>query len=237
MGRSLRAGYPARSRSLLTRREGPAGPSRSMRFADLWFRPSWQPDGDDAWPEPSSPLPSCDAWPEPSAPLPSCDAWPEPSSPLPSCDAWPEPSSPLPSCDAWPEPSSRLPSCDAWPEPCAPLPSCDAWPEPSSLPPSCDASPGLPCRRLPGGLPRHPTLGRLTGRCLSLRCLPCSTSLCRRHGHHLSRGMFGCRRSAPGLPVHGGLEGGSRRELHALRRRDLYRLAGARVATRARGAR
>ena len=36
-------------------------------------------------------------------------------------------------------------------------------------------------RRLPGGLPRHPTLGWLTGRSL-LRCLPCcSASFCRRH--------------------------------------------------------
>src|SRR5262249_24133470 len=34
-----------------------------------------------------------------------------------------------------------------------------------------------------------------------------------------------------------GLEGGSRRELHALRRRDLYRFARARVAPRARGTR
>jgi hypothetical protein len=50
-------------------------------------------------------------------------------------------------------------------------------------------------------------------------------------------GCSGCRRGGPGLPVHGGFEGGSRRELHALRRRDLYRLAGARVATRACGAR
>ena len=50
-------------------------------------------------------------------------------------------------------------------------------------------------------------------------------------------GCSGCRRGGPGLPVHGGFEGGSRRELHALRRRDLYRLAGARVATRPRGAR
>jgi len=50
---------------------------------------------------------------------------------------------------------------------------------------------GLAARkRLPGGLPRPPTLGRLTGRCLLLRCLPCSTSLCRRHGHHLSVRMF-----------------------------------------------
>ena len=38
------------------------------------------------------------------------------------------------------------------------------------------------------------------------------------------------------LPVHGGLEGRSRGELHALRRRDLYRLTRARIATRARRA-
>ena len=120
----------------------------------------------------------------------------------------------------------RFAGCLApWPEPCA------------SLVPSSRRLRRFACRRLPGGLPRRPTLGRLTRRRLLSLVFRARSSLCRRHGHHLSRGMFGGRRSAPGLLVHGGLEGCSRRELHALRRRDLYRLAGARVATRARRAR
>ena len=53
-----------------------------------------------------------------------------------------------------------------------------------------------------------------------------------------ARDCSGCRYGwSPSLLVHGGLEGGSCRELHALRRRDLDRLTGARVATGARGAR
>ncbi len=47
---------------------------------------------------------------------------------------------------------------------------------------------GLPCRRLAGrGLPRPP-LRRLPSCCLPGRALAC-TSLCRRHGHHLSLGF------------------------------------------------